>query len=158
MTTKGVKNEALGRYIRTRRESRELDVRTAAEQAELDPSYWWKLEAGRYDSPAPRYLQAIAEVLQVPLTDLYGLAGYDHTDELPGFTPYLRTKYPELSPEDVRGLERYFDLLRSYYGIPKDQPVFPPKPKSKQDDPMKPRRSKPSEGARNDASHPWRSS
>ena len=77
-------------------------------------------------APSPKHLQAIARALNVSIEDLYGLAGYDIPERLPTFTPYLRAKY-ELPPEAVSDLERYFELLRSYYGIAKDQPVFPPK-------------------------------
>jgi hypothetical protein len=40
----------------------------------------------------------------------------------------MRAKY-DLPLEAVADLERYFDYLRNYYGVPKDKPVFPPKPK-----------------------------
>jgi hypothetical protein len=66
-------------------------------------------------------------VLRVPVADLYGLAGYEIPEGLPTLQPYLRAKY-DLPPEAVADLERYFELLRNYYGVPKDQPVFPPKP------------------------------
>jgi transcriptional regulator with XRE-family HTH domain len=93
----------------------------------LHLSYWSKLEAGQYESPSPKHLQAIAKVLGVNFEDLYNLAGYEAPERLPSFTPYLRTKY-QLPPEAVADLERYFELLRSHFGIPQDQPVFPPKP------------------------------
>lgn len=149
---KGDADHTLGRYIAKRRNTLALDVRTAAEQAGIDPTYWWKLEAGRYKSPDPRYLRAIAETLDVPLRELYAIVGYDlHTDELPTLTPYLRSKYSTLPPEAVADMEKYFDMLRSYYGIPSDQPVFPKRPATK---PVK--RAKPSADAKNDVKHPWR--
>ncbi len=73
---------------------------------------------------------AIARALEVDFEDLYSLAGYESPERLPTFRPYLRAKY-ELPPEAVADLERYFELLRSYYDIPKDQPVYPPKKASK---------------------------
>ena len=42
---------------------------------------------------------------------------------------YARLRY-DLPPEAIADLERYFEYLRSYYNIPQDQPVFPPKPKA----------------------------
>jgi transcriptional regulator with XRE-family HTH domain len=106
----------------------ELSVSDAAEASDLDRSYWNRLENDYYKTPAPQHLSTIAEVLQVPLADLYGLAGYDIPERLPSLQPYLRSKY-NLPPEAIADIERYFELLRNYYGIPKDQPVFPPKPK-----------------------------
>lgn len=123
----GVGNHQLGEYIRTRRLSMGLSLADAAEASDLDPSYWNRMENGHYQNPAPPHLSAIAEVLKVPVEDLYGLAGYDVPERLPSFQPYLRAKY-NLPPEAISDLERYFEYLRSYYGIPKDQPVFPPKP------------------------------
>ena len=124
------KNQTLGEYIRDRRVSRGLSLADAAERSGLHLSYWSKLEDGQYEAPAPKHLMAIARALEVDFEDLYGLAGYESPERLPSFTPYLRAKY-ELPPEAVADLERYFELLRAYYDIPKDQPVFPPKKASK---------------------------
>jgi transcriptional regulator with XRE-family HTH domain len=125
---KGLKNQSLGGYIRERRVSRELSLTDAPELSGLHLSYWNKLENGHYEAPAPKHLQAIARTLRVNFEDLYGLAGYEIPERLPTFTPYLRAKY-ELPPEAVADLERYFELLRNYYGVPKDKPIFPPKAK-----------------------------
>jgi transcriptional regulator with XRE-family HTH domain len=130
-----------------------LDVRTCAEQAGIDHTYWRKLEAGLYRSPDPRHLKSIADVLDVPLIDLYGLCGYETAQGLPSLAPYLRSKYTDLPPEAVRDLEQYFEMLRLYYDIPADQPVFPPKPRRK---PTPQRRAQPSKDAKNDKNHPWR--
>jgi transcriptional regulator with XRE-family HTH domain len=127
MTT-DIPNQSLGEYIRARRLSRKLSLADAAELSGLHFSYWSKLENGQYASPSPKHLKVIARTLEVAFEDLYGLAGYDVPERLPTFKPYLRAKY-ELPPQAVAELERYFELLRSHYGIPKDQPVFPPKPK-----------------------------
>jgi transcriptional regulator with XRE-family HTH domain len=113
--------------LKARRLSRGLSLSDAAQLSGLHFSYWSKLEAGQYESPSPKHLQSIAQALEVNFEDLYGLAGYDSPERLPTFKPYMRAKY-DLPPEAVADLERYFELLRNFYGIPKDQPVFPPKP------------------------------
>lgn len=125
MTTEK-KNPTLGKYVRDRRESRSLDYYQAAARSGLNHTFWRKLEDGQYEAPSPRSLLAIARALEVPIEDLYALAGYDIPARLPSFRPYLRARY-DLPPEAVTDLERYFELLRNYYGIPKDHPVFPPK-------------------------------
>jgi transcriptional regulator with XRE-family HTH domain len=132
MTTEK-KNQSLGEYVRERRESRGLDYYQAAERSGLNHTFWRKLEDGVYEAPSHRSLQAIAKTLAIPIEDLYGLAGYGIPARLPSFRPYLRARY-ELPPEAVAELERYFELLRNYYGIPKHEPVFPPKPKAKPTD------------------------
>jgi transcriptional regulator with XRE-family HTH domain len=130
---KGDGNQSLGDYIKARRLSLGLSRAGAAEASDLDPSYWAKLETGHYQNPAPQHLSTIAGVLGVPLADLYGLAGYEIPEGLPNLQPYLRAKY-DLPHEAVVDLERYFELLRNYYGVPNDQPVFPPKPKAEVSD------------------------
>jgi hypothetical protein len=74
-------------------------------------------------------LAPIARVISAPLADIYSLAGYEVVDELPTLTPYLRSKY-QLPPKALAELQRYFDHLRSYYGIPDGEPVFPRKPRT----------------------------
>ncbi|HUD05458.1 MAG TPA: helix-turn-helix transcriptional regulator [Candidatus Saccharimonadales bacterium] len=130
---KGDGNQSLGDYIRSRRLSLGLSRAGAAEAADLDASYWAKLENGNYIKPAPPHLSAISDVLEVPVADLYALAGYEIPAGLPSFQPYLRARY-DLPAEAVSDLERYFEYLRSYYGIPKDQPVYPPRPEPEQQD------------------------
>jgi transcriptional regulator with XRE-family HTH domain len=133
-SSKRPKNQTLGEYVRARRLSLGLGYQDVADQSGLHYSYWNKLENGQYEQPAPKYLRIIAATLNAPLEDLLAMAGYDRPERLPAFTPYLRAKF-ELPPEAIADLERYFDLLRSYYDIPKDQAVFPPKPKPTTDEP-----------------------
>lgn len=102
----------------------------------MNPSYWTYLEAGRFARPSPEQLSIIARTLEVPLEDLYNLVGYRLPEGLPSLRPYLRAKY-DLPPEAIAELERYFDFLRHQYGIPKDQPVFPPIKKIDTDKPSK---------------------
>lgn len=133
MEEKEVKNKTLGDLVRARRLSRGMSLADAAAASGLHHSYWSKLENGQYQTPNPKHLQTIAVVLGIPIEDLYGLTGYEVPSRLPSFKPYLRAKY-DLPPEAVADLERYFDLLRSYYGIPKDKAVFPPKLTSQPND------------------------
>lgn len=121
-----VKNKGLGDFVRRGRESRGLSLKDAAAASELDPSYWGKLEAGRYAMPSPLALERVAEVIACGVEDLYALAGYEPSGGLPSFRPYLRARY-HLPPEAIDQLEGYFRFLRHQYDIPADQPLFPPK-------------------------------
>jgi transcriptional regulator with XRE-family HTH domain len=151
---KGDSNPALGRYVQARRESLGLDFNTLAARSGFNHTYWRKLEQGLYLSPDAKTLRIVADTLDCPLEDLYGLCGYTIANDLPALTPYLRAKF-DLPPEAVADMERYFALLRNYFGVPEDQPVFPPE----QHDRSGPGTSTqvPSEGAKNSAAHPWRS-
>ena len=124
--SKEMKNQTYADYVKTRRAELGLSLQDVTDISGLHFSYWCKIEAGNYSAPTPKYLKIIAKTLQVPIEDLYGLVGYDVPERLPSFTPYLRAKY-DLPPEAIGDLERYFEFLRNQYGIPKDQPVFPPK-------------------------------
>jgi transcriptional regulator with XRE-family HTH domain len=118
--------QRLGEFVRTRRQSLELSLSKAGELADVDRTYWRRLEDGEYQDPSPRVLARVAEVLDVRPTDLFVLAGFPIGGELPGFGPYLRSKF-HLPPEAIDQLESYFAFMRAQYGIPDDQPVFPPK-------------------------------
>jgi transcriptional regulator with XRE-family HTH domain len=148
---RGDNNPTLGAYVRERRLSRNLSIPEAADRSGLDDSYWRKLEHGHYQSPDAKTLRIVADTIECPLEDLYGLCGYTIADDLPALTPYLRTKF-DLPPEAVSDMEKYFAQLRSYYGIPEDQPVFPPQDRSARTS----KRTEPSKEARNRADHPWR--
>jgi transcriptional regulator with XRE-family HTH domain len=129
------KNQTLGTYIQERRLSRGWSLDEAAARSGMHKSYWSKLEAGQYESPSPKHLKVIGKTLGVHIENLYGLAGYDIPERLPSFVPYMRAKYADLSPEDLEGLKRYFELLRNYNGIPDDQSVFPPKARADDEQP-----------------------
>lgn len=122
------RNLELGEFVRTRRESRGLDFYEAARLSGLDHTFWRKLEAGFYESPNPKSLRAVANVLKAPIADLYSMAGYELGRQLPSFRPYLRAKYVDLPSQAIADLERYFEFLRSYYNIPDNQRVYPPRP------------------------------
>lgn len=132
------KNQSLGTYLQSRRLELGRSLDDVAEASGLHKSYWSKLENGVYDSPSPKHLKVMARTLGVSIEDLYGLAGYDIPERLPTFQPYLRAKY-ELPPEAIAQMEQYFEMLRNYWGISQDQPVFPPKKpgRPKQDDQKK---------------------
>lgn len=130
----------LGEFIKARRESRNISKADACRQSGLDYSYWVKLEAGVYQMPSPKALELVAEVIGCTAADLYALAGYRMDGELPGFGPYLRSKY-HLPSEAIDQLESYFAFLRHQYGISPDEPVFPPKdrPDGRSDPETRPR-------------------
>lgn len=117
---KGVNNTPLGEYIHSRRVSRNLDIRAAAEHSGFHESYWRKLEAGHYERPDANNLRVIAETLSCPLEDLYSLCGYTVPTELPSFGPYLRAT-TNMSAKDIAVMERIFDSLADDDEQPSDE-------------------------------------
>lgn len=128
---------ALGAFIRRRRLAKGWTLDDAEAASEVDRTYWSRLELGGLKQPDPRHLARIADALDAPLEDIYALAGYTAAEHLPGFKPYLRSKY-HLPAEAIEQLEGYFAFLRNQYGIPADQPVFPKKDRRAKDVAQKP--------------------
>lgn len=61
-------------------------------------------------------LRALAQPLEVPVADLYAAAGFALPDELPTFTPYLRSKYRALPPKAQAELQQSFARITAKYG------------------------------------------
>jgi transcriptional regulator with XRE-family HTH domain len=106
----------LGRLVKKHRQVKGLSLRAAAEEIGYDHSYLGRIEAGDYESPAPKLLKKLASVLDIPIEDLYALAGYQVEDRLPDFAPYLRAKF-DLPDEAVDRLDEYFQMLKEKYGV-----------------------------------------
>src|SRR5580765_103483 len=104
-------------YIRVEREKRGLSVRSVARSVGTDMSRLVRLERGEVKVPRVDTLAKIARTLGLPLADLYGLAGYETTAELPSFTPYLRTKYRELPDDAVAEMEAFLARLQAKHGL-----------------------------------------
>lgn len=108
----------LGQRIRETREEAGLSARGLEEECGLDHSFISKLEKGKYQSVSIKSLTALAGALDLPIEDLYTLAGYQVPDSLPSFGPYLRARYGEELPDGARAaLNELFDTLsRNYSG------------------------------------------
>ena len=63
---------------------------------------------------------------------------------------YLRRS--DLSPQDFSDLQAFMRMQRDYFGVPDDQPVYPPLPKTADRKADTPRVAT----GRNGADHPWR--
>ena len=105
----------LGACIRGAREKRHLSARRLSAELHMPQSYISRIEAGDFKQPSPEKLRRIAEYLELDYDDLCALAGYQ-APGLPGFLPYLRTKY-DMNDEDARHLSEYFERLRRQHGI-----------------------------------------
>lgn len=136
-------NSALGAFIRDSRLAKGWTLDEAEMASDVERTYWSKVERGVLRKPDARYLARMAAALDLPLADVYGLAGYTAPSELPGLSTYLRSKY-HLPPEAIRQLEGYFAFLRHQYGIPPSQPVFPPRRRGRR--PGSPPKPRPTDG------------
>ena len=66
----------LGKQLRDARTKRGLSLEAASRAAKISQGYLHKLEAGRVQSPSPRVLQRLSEVLGISYRRLMQLADY----------------------------------------------------------------------------------
>src|SRR4051812_11865408 len=119
MAVDGERQDAIGRpkdlaeLIRSRRLARRLTSRRLAALAGCDCSVVVRAEQGRL--PTPRTLARLAGPLGLELAELYALAGYLVSWELPGLRPYVQLKYKELPGAAVDELESFLGYLQVKY-------------------------------------------
>lgn len=107
----------LGEELGRARAARRLSLEAAGRSAKISQGYLHKLEAGRVDSPSPRVLQRLSDVLEVPYGRLMELAGYllPMEDSVRALGPQDATVMPpDTAPtnrELVRLLERVLEEL-----------------------------------------------
>ena len=70
------------------------------------------LEQGRFVDPAPERLAQIAELLDIKASRMDRLTRGAVSEGLPELRTYFRAKY-DLSPEQIKQVERYVHQLRS---------------------------------------------
>ena len=66
----------LGHELRTARKRKELTLQEVAAPAKISPTYLQKLEHGSVNSPSPRVLERLADVLNISYGRLMELANY----------------------------------------------------------------------------------
>jgi len=113
----------LGSYLRDGRQAKGLSARSLGELTDINDATIVRFENGNFSAPAPDKLARIAEALDLSVADVFALAEYPATTELPSFTPYLRTKYRDL-PDDAREqIEKYAARVAKKHGVALDGPA-----------------------------------
>lgn len=106
----------LAEIFRSRRTALGLSMRRVATPTGFNVATIAQLEAGTNLSPLPDTLRAIAEVLNLNVSDLYAVADWLPAGELPTLKPYLRVKYRDLDEQAMAELEAYADRLAKRHG------------------------------------------
>jgi transcriptional regulator with XRE-family HTH domain len=106
----------LGHLLRQRREQRGLGVRALEAASGVNVSSIVSLERGDILTPQPDTLKALAAALDLPVSDLFTVAGWLPAGELPTLKPYLRAKYRQLDEQAIADLERYAERLARKHG------------------------------------------
>lgn len=120
-----MKHEAaqqFGAYIKCLRAEQKLSIRGLADKAGMDSGGLTRLEHGKF-LPHPDTLKALAMALQVPLADMFVMAGYVIPYDLPSITPYLRARYSSLPEEAIASADDYLQKLIDEYGMDPRGPV-----------------------------------
>lgn len=97
----------LGALIRKAREDKGLGIRAVADALKINFSSISYLESGQVQRPAAKTLQGLSRLLEIPLEDLYSLAGYNRAEGLPELPVYLRSKYG-LTAAEAAEIEEQF--------------------------------------------------
>lgn len=106
--------------VRERRKHAGMSASELARRAGTNKTTITRLEAGRI--PMPGTLRAVAGVLGLPAGDLLASANYLDSGDLPSLTPYLRTRYGDLSESAQAEIEQSFREITARYGYDPDRP------------------------------------
>ncbi|MDV8022227.1 helix-turn-helix transcriptional regulator [Rhodococcus sp. IEGM 1330] len=107
----------LAKFIATARKRRGLSASEVARRAGIASGTLTRLERGEIEHPHLDNLHAIAEVIDVPLADMFAAANWLPKGELPTFTPYLKAKYKSLPPEAYKQIADHFESIIAKYGL-----------------------------------------
>jgi transcriptional regulator with XRE-family HTH domain len=114
--------QKLGELLREKREAKGLSIRALAREADMRDTTIMRIEQGLRAAPTPDVLARLAEVLELPVSELFTLAGYTTPDDLPSLPAYLRVKYRDL-PQPARDeLSNYLERLKQQYGLDEEGP------------------------------------
>lgn len=114
---------ALGTFLRGRRQELGLSTTQLGEAAEVNQATIVRLEQGKFVAPAPDTLARVARALKVSSSEVFALADYVGSEDLPSFKPYLRTKYRDLPTGEIEAIEKYAARLAKKHGIRLDGPA-----------------------------------
>ncbi|MGH3904684.1 MAG: helix-turn-helix domain-containing protein [Pseudonocardiaceae bacterium] len=115
--------QQFGAYIKRLRTEQKLSMRGLAHKANIDSGALTRIEQGKVDTPQPDTLKALAEALQVPLADMFAMAGYVIPYDLPSLTPYLQARYSHLPEETLASANDYLQRLIDEHGLDPNGPV-----------------------------------
>ena len=106
----------LAELFRVARVRKKLSAREVARRAGVDNVTVHLLEKGKIRQPRVDTVRAIANVLSIPIADIYALIHWLPKDALPSLRPYMRAKYTDLPDSAVDEIAELVDDLTNRYG------------------------------------------
>lgn len=104
-------SKKLGALVHNARSAKGVSLRTLADGVGVNFSLISYIEAGRVHRPEVRTLQRLSRALDIPLDQLYSLAGYNRPEGLPELRDYLKLKY-RLSERAIDEIENRFEQVQ----------------------------------------------
>ncbi len=115
-----VSRTELGNYIREARERKGISARELGRRTDIDSAAISRMERGE---TVPRYavdrLARIADELGLDSYNLYEMAGYPMSSNLPDLPAYLKAKY-KLPEGAVDDMAEYLKILEAEYKVKPD--------------------------------------
>jgi transcriptional regulator with XRE-family HTH domain len=111
------KKQTIGDVVKARRAEMGLSSPELARLSGVGQSTIIRIESGFIANPAPDKLRRIAEALDLSTAELFALGEYTMPSDLPVFTPYMRAKYHDLTPEDVAEIAAYAAKIAKRRGV-----------------------------------------
>lgn len=116
--------QRLGDYLRKHREVQGLSQRRLAQASGINQSTVIRIERGDFVNPTPDTVRALATTLDLPLSDVWRVAGYEVDPELPAPMPFLRAKYRDLPADQLEALTKdVADVLKQHGIDPEGRPA-----------------------------------
>jgi transcriptional regulator with XRE-family HTH domain len=102
---------ALANILRGRRIELGLSARELARQAGIDKATITLLDQCKVTHPRVETVRALADVLGIPLADIYSAANWLPEGALPSLRPYMRAKYDGLTEAELSEIERFVNVV-----------------------------------------------
>jgi len=103
---------ALAHVLKRKREALGLSASEVARRARVTTGTVTRIELAQIAEPNASTIKALAQVLKIPVTDLFVIAEWIPAHELPSLTTYLRGKYGELPQAAAHEIEELLTQLR----------------------------------------------
>ena len=101
----------LGETIYRAREAKGITTPRFAEMVGTNQSTMHRIQVGDIEQPRPQLLADIAEALDLNASDLFALAGYVPSTEMPNLKGWLNVKHRGLPDDAVEALQGHLEYL-----------------------------------------------
>ncbi len=114
----GLADGGLGEVLRELRELKGYSLRQVEKRSGVSNAYLSQIESGKVSEPSPRFLHKLADVYEVPYTELMKLAGYltssqDSKDTTNNLLGIAMSTIDDLTADERAEVAKYIHFIRS---------------------------------------------